>query len=93
MEAERWQAERWQKVKSLFDAALEFAPNQRRQFLDESCGTDDGLRQEVEKLLDSFADDSFMEQPAAAQVASVIIKAGTKNIEAGKYFDYYEIIK
>ncbi len=87
------EAKRWRKVKGLFDAARELAPNQRKWCLDKSCGNDDGLRREVEKLLDSFADNSFMEQPAAKEVASVIIKAETKNLEAGKCFDYYEIIK
>ena len=33
-------AEHWQKVKGLFDAALELAPAKREQFLDESCGND-----------------------------------------------------
>ncbi len=83
----------WQKVKKIFDAALELAPNRRKLFLDKSCGDDDGLRREVEKLLASFADDSFMEQPAAREVASVIIKAETKNLEAGKRFGHYEIIE
>ncbi len=87
------EAERWRKVKGLFDAALKFAPDKRKLFLDKSCGNDAELRREVERLLDSFADDSFMEQPAAKEVASVIIKAETKNLEAGECFGYYEIIK
>ncbi len=82
----------WQKVKKIFDVALELAPNQRKQFLDDSCGNDDDLRLEVEELLASFAD-SFMEQSAAAEVASVIIKAETKNLEAGKCFGHYEIVR
>jgi hypothetical protein len=45
-------SERWQKVKELFDAALELAPAKRRKFLDKSCGGDNDLRREVEKLLD-----------------------------------------
>jgi len=63
------EAERWQKIKGLFDAALKFAPAQREKFLDNACGNDEGLRREVEKLLASFADDSFMEQPAATEPA------------------------
>jgi serine/threonine protein kinase len=87
------EAERWQKIKGLFDAALKFAPAQREKFLNNACGNDEGLRREVEKLLASFADDSFMEQPAAKEVASVIIKSETKNLEAGECFGHYEIIK
>jgi serine/threonine protein kinase len=82
----------WQKVKKIFDAALKLAPDKREKFLDKNCDEDKILRREVERLLDSFADDSFMEQPAAREVASVIIKAETKNLEAGKCFGHYEII-
>jgi len=65
-------SERWQKVKGLFDAAVELAPRERKRFLNKSCGTDDALRRDVEKLLASFDDaESFMEKPAAAEVASV----------------------
>jgi serine/threonine-protein kinase len=85
--------ERWQKVKEIFDAALKLAPERRRKFLDENCAEDKTLRREVENLLASFADDSFMEQHAAAEVASVIIKGEAKNLEAGKCFGHYEILR
>jgi len=83
----------WQQVKKIFDAALKLAPGERVRFLDENCSDDKILRQEVEKLLDSFADDSFMEQPAAREVASVIIEAETKHLEAGKCFGHYQVIR
>ena len=85
--------DRWKKIKGLFDVALELAPAKRGKFLDKSCGNDNDLRREVEKLLASFAEDSFMEQPAAREVASVIIKAETKHLEAGKCFGHYEILR
>ncbi len=83
----------WQKVKKIFDTALKLAPEKRGKFLDENCDEDKILRREVENLLASFKDDSFMEQPAAREVASVIIKAETKNLEAGKCFGHYEIVR
>ncbi len=87
-------AERWQKVKGLFDVALEIPSAKREEFLDNACMGDDDLRREVEKLLASFENaESFMEQPAAREVASVIIKAETKNLEAGKCFGHYEIVR
>ena len=65
-------SERWQKVKGLFDVAVELAPKERKLFLDKSCGNDEELRLDVENLLDSYNDaESFMEQPAATEVASV----------------------
>ncbi len=84
---------RWQKVKGLFDAVVGLAPVERERFLDQSCGTDDGLRREVEKLLASFEDtESFLEQPAAAEVASVIIEKSSK-LKDGVLIGHYEIVR
>ncbi len=86
--------EQWQKVKGLFDAVVELSPAERNQFPIKSCGTDERLRREVEKLLDSFEEaESFMEKHAKKGVASAIIKAGAKNLEAGKCFGHYEIVR
>ena len=43
--------ERWQRVKSLFGAALERPAKAREAFLQAACGEDDGVRREVESLL------------------------------------------
>lgn len=65
-------AERWEKLKNIFDRAQEIAPETRAQFLDEICATDADLRGEVEALLASFdGAESFMESPAAHQAASM----------------------
>jgi serine/threonine-protein kinase len=85
-------AERWQKIKGLFEAAQELEPKKRGRFLDSACGDDAELRSEVEKLLESFDDaESFMEAPAAAEVASMfeekktlISSPTTKNESNGK---------
>lgn len=64
--------ERWQKIKSLFDAAQELEPKKRAKFLDNACAGDEDLRREVENLLNSLANaEGFMETPAAAEVASM----------------------
>ncbi len=86
-------SERWQKVKGLFDAVVELAPQERKQILDNACSGDAQLRCDVENLLASFEEtESFMEQPAAREVASVIIKKDSQ-LEAGKSLGHYEIIK
>ncbi len=73
------EAERWQKVKGLFDVALKLAPAKREKFLDKSCGNDAELRREAEKLLASFENaESFMEQPAAREVANLIVEGNAK---------------
>ncbi|MCA1640049.1 MAG: serine/threonine protein kinase, partial [Acidobacteria bacterium] len=63
---------RWQKIKSLFDAVQELEPKKREKFLNNACGNDVELRREVENLLNSFENaESFLEQPAAREVASM----------------------
>lgn len=47
---------RWQEVKSIFDAALEREPAERQAFLDTSCAGDSALRSEVAALLEALAD-------------------------------------
>ena len=57
--------EQWQQIEQLYDSALKLKPAQRRAFLEETCGTDEELRREVESLLafDEQAQD-FLEVPA-----------------------------
>ena len=65
-------AERWQKIKSVFDAVQEIAPGKRAKFLNDACAEDLDLRSEVEKLINSLDNaESFMEKPVAAEVASL----------------------
>ena len=56
-------------MKVIFDAALKLAPEKRGKFLDENCDEDKNLRREVENLLTSFKDDSFMEESATTEPA------------------------
>jgi non-specific serine/threonine protein kinase len=84
-------SERWQKIKGLFDAALEIEPEKRADFLKNAC--DDELRIEIEKLLASFEDaDEFMEKPAFREVASLIIEPDTK-LKNGERVAHYEILR
>jgi serine/threonine protein kinase len=57
----------WERVTALFTAARVLADPDRRAFLDAACGSDRSLRAEVDALIDSDADDSFLEgSPGAA---------------------------
>jgi serine/threonine protein kinase/Tfp pilus assembly protein PilF len=85
--------ENWAKVKALFEAAVELEPPQRARFLDRSCGSDDELRREVESLLASSASaESFLEQPAANQVASLILEPKDV-LRGGESFAHYKIVR
>jgi serine/threonine protein kinase/lipopolysaccharide biosynthesis regulator YciM len=57
--------DRWTTVKRIHQSALDRGPSERAAFLNESCGTDETLRREVESLL-SYATEaeSFLERPA-----------------------------
>ena len=68
--------ELWRRAEGLFHAALERSPEDRQRFLDEACGEDAELRQQVEILIskDEHAG-SFLEEPLLADTFS--LSAGT----------------
>jgi eukaryotic-like serine/threonine-protein kinase len=45
----------WDRVKSLFQQAIELSPEQRKFFLNEQCKDDPGLRKEIESLIESYS--------------------------------------
>ncbi|MFN6964826.1 MAG: protein kinase domain-containing protein [Pyrinomonadaceae bacterium] len=56
--------ERWQKIESIFQTAIEMPPSQRARFVGESCGGDADLELAVNKLLrDLDAAEDFIESP------------------------------
>ena len=56
----------------LFFGALEHPKNERAEFLNRVCSDDLELRNEVEKYLDLYQEkDSFLENPAVAQIANL----------------------
>src|SRR5581483_8186334 len=84
---------RWQRVKSLFGAALELPLAERDAFIESACADDELLRQEVKKLLASFDSAShFMAQPAIGEVAILIVERAAK-LKPGQPLAHYEIIR
>ncbi len=57
--------QRWQQIKTLFNAALELPPAERAAWLHTECGSDLELREDVESLLRTHdePDDAFDEGP------------------------------
>jgi eukaryotic-like serine/threonine-protein kinase len=54
----------WERIKGLFGAALERDPHERAAFLDQACGQDVSLREEVESLLEAHdATGALLEEP------------------------------
>lgn len=70
----------WNKVKRVFNDAIEVEPRQRGAFLDQACGDDAGLRERVESLLRADeVSDEILPQPETSA------NAGTPARRIGKY--------
>ena len=54
--------ERWERIKELFEAALERPPAERAEFLARACEGEAALHAEVKRLLDHHDDERFMKK-------------------------------
>jgi hypothetical protein len=63
--------EKWEQVKELLGSALERAPAERIAFLHDACGSDEGLRAELEALLAAYDSEksTLVQAPPAAPFA------------------------
>src|SRR5688572_27512338 len=88
-------AARWDRIKAVFQAALERAPDARAGFLREACGADGGLYAEVESLLSAHeAAGNFVERPAIESLsaaASHALDTAGRSVHRGDRFGPYEI--
>ncbi len=83
-------ADRWNTIERVFDAALDRPPEERASFLDSACGDDGALRNEVEALLAADANPPpFLEEDAAAAAAPLLAEddtvAPSSNTPVGPY--------
>ncbi len=70
--------ENWPRLEQLFHAALEHPPEQRHTFLDEACGGDAELRQQVELLLSKEEKaGSFLERPVIENITATLTSGGS----------------
>jgi serine/threonine protein kinase len=78
--------ERRDLISDLYHGALARAPEQRAAFLTEACHGDDGLRQEVESLLEfESASSQFLERPAAGVAAEATSVTSMIDRQLGPY--------
>src|SRR5215208_1655429 len=83
--------QRWQRVKEIFDGALERHSAEREAFLDRACDGDTDVREEVESLLRSYeVAGSFMEAPAVAQAAGDLVTE--QKLTPGQRVKHYQIV-
>lgn len=86
-----------ERVRELFDAALERSPHEIPTFLDTACGDNAVLRQEVESLLVSLREDhSFLQSPmfgmSATEVAARALDNGEESL-AGQQVGPYRLVR
>jgi serine/threonine protein kinase len=80
----------WLDVERLFHAALALPPHRRTAFLDDSCRGDEGLKRDVESLLDESGADDFLEQPALDPGATRLASSGAASL-VGRRLSEYEV--
>ncbi len=82
--------ERWKHLKEVFEKALEKDDSIRAAFLDEACRDDWDMKSEVESLLRSYEQDSFLEKPLYEAVPELFESQAT-NILLGRQLGPYNI--
>ena len=82
----------WEKVKDIFQAALEKPSGaERKKYLREVCGNNTDLRSEVDVLLDSFEEaDDFLDESPIGVVAETIV-GRRESFATGQQFGRYRI--
>src|SRR5258708_22872510 len=86
--------EEWQRVKEIFQEAVERAPAERAAFLDEFCASDVALRGEVESLLEwNEPAQGFIEEPAISPVDLMLNDSSDDGLEAGRRIGRYKIVR
>lgn len=82
----------WQRVKEVFQQALDRAPEERSRFLASASAGDESLRKEVESLLASHEKEgSFIDSPAYAAAEKMFADEDTQ-LKPGEAIGSYEII-
>src|SRR6185295_16539220 len=84
--------DRWQKVKQIFQAAMDRAPSERDVFVSDACAGDDELRQEVESLMSSDGrSGTFLDSPAYEAAAEIIVD-GKSGLKKGRTIGPFEVL-
>jgi predicted Ser/Thr protein kinase len=87
-------AERWYRVRSILDMALDLTPGRRAGYLQEACGSDLGLRAEIESLLAAAEGSAWFDQPAlaAAHGTATIETPADNGLERGRMVGNYRVL-
>jgi eukaryotic-like serine/threonine-protein kinase len=83
-------SERWQRVAHLYEAVLDREPSERAAFLTKAAGDDDGLRREVESLLEHDSMPVLIDEPMLA-TAAAMLDDGASDLKSGALLGPYRI--
>ena len=75
---------RWQQVKALFEAAVERSPAERAAFLTAATGGDDGLRREIESLLNAAGSDPGFTDRLPFRAPSPLAGSSAEGLPSGE---------
>jgi len=82
--------ERWQEIKRLLDESVEIAADQRTAWLEQACGGDPALREEVESYL-AFEDELHQLSISTAAEPGLTSASGADSEEEGRLIGPYRI--
>ena len=83
-------AERWQRINTLFHAALERDPGGREAFIDEACAGDAALRTEVLSLLQNHSGPGVVDRPAV-EADPGLLRSAADDPLIGRRLGPYEV--
>lgn len=84
--------DRWLRIKEIFHSAQDRTPAERSIFLDEVCGDDASMREELEALLAADAgNENFLTSPAY-EFAAGMLASEASEFAAGQRVGRYEIL-
>ena len=83
-------SERWELIAQLYASVLERDPGERAAFLAHACGTDEGLRREVESLLEHDSTAVLIDEPML-ETAAAVLDDDPSELEPGAMLGPYRI--
>lgn len=82
---------RWKEIKAIFELVLDAPADSREELLREQCRDDNGLKNEVESLLRSYAHSGEFLEPPSSEHPAVHHFSRTADQTTGKHFGPYRI--
>jgi eukaryotic-like serine/threonine-protein kinase len=85
-------AERWHRIKQLYQSALDKEPAERSAFLDQACAGDDDLRKEIQSLLEYQGQAEQFIESSALEVAAKDLAHNPAGSLVGQSIHHYKVL-